>query len=151
MSGELNHSPADIMRYLLVNLDLGSDPDVGTNLGDWPIYVSTEPSLPDDVITVFGTTAIHQGRLQVDGEVQERDGIQIRVRSVGYPIGYAKIKAIATALDEVLYMDGVLIDSDSYAVHSWVRTSGPLELGKQPETKRELFTLNGTIVVKQVS
>ena len=152
MSGLLDHSPADIIRYLLINLGHGCDPEVGTNPGEWPIYVSMEPSSPDDVITVFGTTSVHQGRTQVDGEVQEREGIQIRVRCTNYPDGYEKIEQISIALDEDLYGTGVTIDNATYLVHAWSRTSGPIELGKQvPQTKRELFTLNGTITVKQIS
>ena len=119
----------------------------------WPIYVGNEPDIPDDVMTVFKTSFTHQGRVHPSGEVQGRDGIQIRIRSADYATGDAKAMEIMIGLDEDLYQGVVTLKSNQYQIHSWSRSGGGLiRLGKQvPNTKRELFTINGTVLIRQLS
>ena len=147
MPGILVHSPADITRYLLIGLGLGVLPSTG---GIWPVFVSQEPSLPDNVITTFDMSGLHQGRTQFDGEVQERHGVLVRVRSITHEAGYAKARAIVVALDEDTYDNLINISPNSYRVHAVSRASGPIALGKQmPDTKRDIFTANITVSVRQ--
>lgn len=148
MPGLLDHSPADILREVMVaTLSLGTDPDDGDV---WPVYASSEPDSPDNCITVFDTEGVKTGRLMVGGEVTEHHGIQIRVRSVDFPTGYAKARAIAVSLDEELYYDPVTMESSIYNVRCFNRTSGVLSLGKDvPNTKRNLFTINGLLSVRR--
>jgi hypothetical protein len=149
MPGTLTHSPAEITRYLIINLGLGVLPSAG---GNWPVFTSQEPSLPDNVITTFDIIGVHQGRTQYDGEVQERHGVVIRVRSITHQIGYTKARAITVALDESAYQETIDISPNSYLVHAISRASGPIALGKQiPDTKRDIFTTNITVSVRQVT
>jgi len=148
MSGALDHSPADIVAQLLVDLSLGSDP---TGSSAWPVFVAREPETPDNCITVFGTASKKQGRTMNDGEVQEQHGIQVSVRSGTYPTGFAKARAIAVALDESVRLNTVSLESATYTVYGVSRTSGPLDLGKEPTTKRNVFTINATVTLRQSS
>jgi hypothetical protein len=155
MPGTLTHSPADIVRYLLVDLGFGSSPS-GT--ADWPIYCSSEPDSPDNLITTIDMTGVHQGRLMVDGEVQERHGVQILIRNARFVAGWLKSRQIAVALDAV-YQSTVVVGAKSYLVHAITRSSGPLSLGMEapsegratPISKRETFSVNCTVSVREVS
>lgn len=142
MSGELDHSPATIISQLLVDLGLGTLP---ADSEAWPVYTSVEPNAPDNVITVFDTQGANAGRHMKTGERQEFHGIQVRVRSAEYPVGYAKAREIAVALDEEVYRTEVLVEFTTYLVHSISRSSDVLSLGKDsPRTARRLFTVNAT-------
>ena len=147
MSGALAHSPADILRYLLIDLGHGTLPSDGAL---WPIYESQEPNLPDNVITTYNTTNVHQGRVMSDGEVQERYGIQIRVRATTELIAFVKSQAITISLDQDVYLKGVTINGSGYLVHAVSRISGPMSIGKEtPDSKRDLFTINVTAAIRQ--
>lgn len=148
MPSSLLHSPADIIRTMLIDLSLGTAPSDSLT---WPVYVSQEPSLPDNCITVYDTTGTDDGHTQPDGELQERHGIQVRIRSVDHPTGWTKSRAIAVALDEEVYRELVTIGASLYRVHAIARSPGPISLGKQtPDTKRDLFTINATVSVRQL-
>lgn len=149
MPGLLIHSPADILRYALVDLGLGTIPSEN---GLWPIFVSVEPDTPDNCITLYDTTGIHQGRRQVDGRVLDRAGIQIRVRSSSHVVGYTKANAIAIAVDEDIYLTNTTVNLVTYQIWAISRDSGGiLALGKQtPNSKRDLFTVNVNMSVKQL-
>ena len=108
MPGTLTHSPADITRYLLVASGYGTLPSAS---GSWPIHVSQLPSTPDSVMLVKGTANVHQGRVHIDGEVQERHGIQILVRGIPYTAVHTKSNLVAIALDEDVYDTEVTIGS----------------------------------------
>jgi hypothetical protein len=149
MPGTLTHAPEYILSRLLIGLNLAQDPDVGVT--NWPVHYTQEPDSPDNVITIYGTDGIDDGRTMVDGERQERHGIQLKVRGNDHDTAFAKIRELAVALDEDVYSNGVVIGSTSYRVHSFSRTSGPISLGKDSvQTKLDLFTLNGTLLVREL-
>lgn len=153
MSGSLQHGPNDILRYLLIGLGGGlvvapTTPPANP-APDWIINVGFEPTSPDNCITVFNTSPILDGRTHPDGETQQHDGIQIRVRSLTEPVGYAKCNAITTALDAIL-RSSVVIGSSQYLVQS-VSHRGILYLGKEEGTSRRIHTINVVMSVRQVS
>ena len=155
MPGTLTYSPADVIRQLLIDLAYGTS---SSGTADWPVYCSTLPDSPDKVITVVDTTGIHQGRLMISGEVEERHGIQILVRSAKFPSGWSKADDITVGLDAV-YQAGVVMDTKSYFVHAISRSSGPIALGKEapsegsniPISKREMFSVNCTVSVRETN
>lgn len=151
MAGSLNHSPADVVRKLLITLELGhaSPP---TSADQWPIYVSAEPTDPDNVITLYDTEGRSHGRVHNDGERQEHHGFQVRVRARTHPLGYAKAKAIAETLDTGIYQEVVTMPDDThYLVHAVSRGSDVLPIGfESPTSKRVLFTINALVALRQV-
>lgn len=153
MAGRLTHSPAQIVRQLLIDLDLGSSIPAQT----WAVHAYVEPDRPDDCITVYDTSMVGDGRIMASGEVQGREGVMIRVRSAPYigsneeHPGWNKANDIAATLDEDVLDDTVTISGVNYTVHSASRVSGPIYVGVDaPDTKRHVFTINPTISVRQV-
>lgn len=150
MPGPLAHSPADVLRWCLINNDHGTDPNLYVD--DWPITVSDEPDTPDNCITLFDTVDRTNGRFQTNGEVQGSHGIQIRLRSKNHATGYSKLDSIKEFLDKQLVQKTVTIDGVEYLLYSCYRTSGILSLGREmPQTNRRIFTLNVQLSVRQTS
>jgi len=149
MSGSLTHSPADIVRHLLVDQSLGTLPSAS---GSWPIAAFEELSTPDDTITLYDTDPRMLGRVQPTGRQIEHHGFQVRIRSTSKPSGFTKARAIAIAMDEDISLDEVTISGSVYLVHSIGRVSGVLYLGKEkPNSHRSLFTINATVVLRQTT
>lgn len=157
MPGLLNHSPADIVRRLLVDLGLGSYPAIPA--GSWPVYASEEPQTPDNTITVFDTTGKRQGRMMIDGAVEEHHGFQIRIRSADDRTGATKARTIADTIDKNVYRRWVTVDSTRYQVHSLDRSGDVISLGRERSegggkdkkpSQRRIFTINGTAHIVKV-
>lgn len=147
MSGTLTHSPADVLRHLLVELGQGVLPSVG---GDWPIYVGAEPNTPDSVVTLYDTAGRDDGRVMSDGERQEHHGVQIRLRDPDHQSGYLKARAVALALDQDIAQSEQTIAGTTYTVHAVSRTTDVISLGKEvPKSKRNLFTINVVVALRQ--
>lgn len=148
MSGTLEHTAADVLRYLLVNLGLGTLP---TASGSWPIGVDHEPDKPDNAITIYDTAPKMQGRRMTDGIMQEHYGVQIRVRCIAHATGVAKAQAFVTALDQTIENNSITVGSDTYIVYAVTRTTGVLSIGREPQTNRPLFTINAVVALRQTS
>lgn len=149
-----NHSPADILRYLLIDLDYGVLPTGQTVSSDtWLIFADLEPDRPDNCITVYNTNNIQFGRSQIDGSIFEHEGFQIRIRSATSVIGYRKSAALVEALDNIIYFNTVTIGEDTYCIRSTRRIGDINALGKDTPTptQRSVYTINGTIVLKQLT
>jgi len=149
MSGTLNHSPADIIRQLLIDLSLGTD---GT-LTDWPIYSTASPNTPNDIIVVTKTESKFQGRDMNSGEIQEHYGINISVRGEDVVTASDKAQDIAFALDATVDRDVVSMTgpTNTYQIEATTRIGAPLPLGKEEEGRRELFSLNLIVSMYQLS
>ncbi len=146
---DLLHSPANVLAQLLVDMGQGTAPEESDA---WPVYTAKEPNLPDNCITCYDTSPREDGRVHTDGERQEHQGVQVRVRARTHPAGYAKIRALATALDQYVYQALVSLDGAEYLLWSVSRTGGILSLGvDSPNTRRVLFTLNAVLTVRLVS
>jgi Bacteriophage minor capsid protein len=147
MPGILNHSPAQILRRVLVAQGHGADPPAGP----WPAYCPLEPDKPDNCLTVQGTAGTDHGRTMIDGERQEFHGVQLRVRASDPLTGYTKARALAVALD-TLSRVAVTLSTTAYLLHAVTRTSDVLELSTDtPRTKRHLYTINARFTVRQTS
>lgn len=140
--GLILDSPAEIIRQLLVDLELGS----GSPPGPWPVFATTEPDAPDDVITVADTTPLLQGRVHVTGEQPDNPGFQVRVRSGTHNPGYVKAAEIADALSRRATRAVVTVGDRTYLIQSVTRTTGVIPLGREsPASRRRLFTLNAVM------
>lgn len=147
MPGVMTHPPEKILGQLLRDLGLGSA--VG-GAGTWPVFVGSEPTNPDEAITVFGTVGRLQGRTNPDKEMSEMPGGQIRVRSGMYEIGSAKARAIADALDAV-YRQIVIVVGVQYLIQHVGRTTPVLPIGTESATsKRQVFTVNVLMSLRQL-
>jgi hypothetical protein len=137
------HSPADVLRYLLIQLGLGTAPSSG---GAWPVYAADEPATPDNCITVYDTQGRDAGRIMNTGEREEYPGFQVRVRSLDHPTGALKANQIADALDTAVRLTNVTVETYTYLVYCVSRTGNVLAAGKEsPTSKRKLFFINGVV------
>lgn len=107
------HSPSDILRYLLIDLSVGTLP---TDNQNWPIYVANEPNKPDNCITIYDTIGTDDGRSMIDGDIWKHDGIQVRVRSVDYRTGWDKITIVQETLAKQIRNTSIWVDDEPYLV-----------------------------------
>lgn len=150
MPGPLQHSPADIVRQLLI--DSGWARDFVDEDTSWAVFEGAEPDLPDDCVTVYDTTGIDHGREGVAGERAESHGFQVRVRSKVKTDGFSKVREIAVGFDESVYLVVVHVDDVAYQVQSVKRVGEPAFIGYDaPRSKRSVFTLNSYISLRQVN
>lgn len=145
----LDNSPSQVLQYAMVALGLGSMPVDGD---PWPIFATSETPTPDNQIVIFDTSGILDGRLQQTGEQQEFPGIQIKVRATDPIVGYVRIQDIAANLDAVCPPYPVAIGLKNYHIWNISRKGTILRLGKEtPTSKREIFTVNMTITLRQIA
>lgn len=151
MSGSLSHSPAEVVRKLLVDLGLATAPT--TPPGGWPAYVDHCPDVPARSLCVYNTESRLQGRRMVDGVVCEHYGLQVRVQSEPLAPEYAmnRARSIATVFAEQVLRNNVAIGSSTYLVQSIARTSGVLSLGMDTANRHRLFTINFLVSLRQLS
>ena len=148
MSSGLAHSPADVLRWLLISLGIGTDP---ANEGSWPIFASSEPDLPDSLITLYDTAGIGDGRIQRGGEAPKHHGMSIQVRGVDDPTAWVKMDTLVGAISESTRNTLVDVGDNQYIVYAITIQSGPLALGREPGTNRFLFTINVLAAIRQIT
>lgn len=149
MSLKFLHTPSDIIRWMLIDLGLGTDPE---DSGSWPVYRGSEPDTPDSVITVYGTSGQQDGRSQIDGEVFEHHGFMIRVRSNRERTAAAKAYEIDNALNESVQNKLVNIDGNTYIVCAVNRKGSVNSVGKEsPTSERNVFTINAISAIYRTS
>lgn len=149
----LVHSPADIVRAWLIAADVasqGSWSGAGVYTGPaWPASYAAEPDRPDNCVTVYDAMGSDDGRSMIDGEREGLDGIQIRIRAEDHRTGRTRANIIWTQLCKTSLNVLVAVGSDSYLVRNFSRIGDILCLGKEPESKRRIFTINTLVNVEQ--
>jgi hypothetical protein len=152
VANQLQHSPADVTAQLLRNLGLGVlgsyDSSGNYNGAAWPVQSFGEPEQPDEVITVYDTAGVEEGRTMTDGQIQEHRGVQVRVRSKTFPGGWLKADSIRQALAQTVKLTQVTLEGVNYLVGCFGKIGTIMVLGKDsPDTKRSLFTVNATVAL----
>lgn len=138
------------MQGLLIARALGTSANLDP-LQDWPVYAPTEPSSPDDVITVTGTAGITHGRNHITGELGEHYGLSIRVRSAVEGDGYDKANEIATELNEDVYNAIITLEGSDYCIQSIRTVTSVLYIGyEMPTSKRHIHVVNCLASIKQI-
>lgn len=150
-SEPLIHSPAEILSQLLIDLDLGVEPEIPA--AAWSVYYGSEPADPDRCITTYDTQGRDGGRMHATGLRDEHPGIQIRIRADTHRVGFAKAKAIAHAIDTGVVSDVVTMDDNTTRYHVWnvTRTGNVLAIGKEPTSQRAIFTVNVIATIKRLT
>ncbi len=152
IDGELIHSPADIIRHLLVELNFAVLPSdwVGSKT-DWLGSCNETPDNPDRVITTFDSAGDSFGYTQVDGNQSNSYGVQIQIRSDTFPIGWRQANSINSTLMKEVYDYNITIEENSYRIHS-ITAGDILPVGNEsPQSRRLLFTINLTTFIARIS
>ena len=156
MTTTLEHSPADIVRQLLIDLSLGANGGVS-----WPVYASNEPAsnnsdVPDALIVVTDTASRKDGRCQVSGRLFQHYGIQILVRHPTHQLGFLKASTIERTLSEDVNKQSVSLEAvvgtstDTYLVYS-LSVNPLLVLGKGPDNNLSFFSINAFVSLRQTA
>ena len=144
----MTHSPADVLRKLLVSLGHGTMPSAA---GSWPVSVAQEPDDPDDDMTLYDEIGRKDGRAMASGEVYEHHGVQLQLRAAKFTDGYTKVSGVVGALDQDVEAAGVTIDTSTYVVYAVSRTGTINYLGHEPESRRHIWTVNLLVSIRQTA
>lgn len=139
-------SPADVIRQMLVDLELASDqPDV-----DWFAYTGFLPDNPNSALCVYDTSGRKDGRLMKTGEQITHPGIQIVIRGLDYLPTRGRAQDIALALDAQRKTVVAIESTGSYIVHNVSRTGDIISLGMEMEgdRRRHMFTINAMVTIE---
>ena len=138
-------SPADVIRQLLIDLELGAEVD-----GSWPVFVSFLPGAPDNALCVYDTAGRMDGRVMATGEKITHPGVQIVVRGSIYPDSRRKAEDIALAFDAQQGATIVMDSVDSYILQNVSRSGDIIPLGVEQEgdRRRHLFTVNVVVTMR---
>ena len=155
MESNLPHTVADIIRWLLITIGQGTDPNDNDTpeLRIWPVHAKSEPDSPDDCITVYSTSGTLDGQSPHDSSLWDRHGWQVRVRGRTHHSGYQKANNIRNTLAAVYWQTitvqdpGGTIETD-YRVER-VNIDGQVnDLNReQPTSGRYVFTINGVATI----
>lgn len=144
----LANSPADVIGQMMIDMSLGTDSD---DNGEWPIFVNSEPSTPDNCITVYDTAGIDNGSDMILGRLMQYHGFQVRVRAKTHRAGWLKADEIRANLAESVYQRAVAVEDHDYLVQCIGGIGTVLILGREVGvSKRSLFTVNATATMNQV-
>jgi len=133
MSGNLTHSPAEIVLEVLIATGNAARVDSVSPV-DWMVFqnktmpakvLNTSNFLTDKLISVYDTTGIVNGRNFITGEYDEFHGVMIMLRLNEFEdnVGFQKAKSIQHYLDTEINRYTITVDSSNYIVHQMRRTS----------------------------
>lgn len=151
----LAHSPAEVLRQLIIDLNQGSWPNLDS---DWPVYTRQKPNEPDNLILTTTLGSVPHGRNFVTGESRLHFGAEVLVRSIrtnstgtgGYTSGYEKIGLVCLALNTQVFNRIVYVSSYTYTVHAMVQTGDISDQGADnADNERYLFSVSYTMAITQ--
>lgn len=150
MTNNLQDAPSAIVRKLLVDLGLASDP-LAVPLLPWPAYAKSEPPTPDNCVTVYDTAGTSTGRAHPTGELFGYQGFQVRVRAATDRAGWIEVDAIMTTLAQDVYRRQVTVGANTYLVQCVTRIGDAIALGREAGvSERRLWTLNAQLDARQL-
>lgn len=156
MAQTLKHSPAEIVRKLLLDLGLGVAAawTAGKYTGSpWPVFDAGMPDAPDNAIAITDTQGRGFGYSQPTPEALGFGGFQVMVRAKDHRTGWLRADAIYRGFLGVVNLVVALPGDDaaSYEVNGIPDIGDVLPIGTEQSTKRHLFTINCTLDAELIS
>lgn len=144
-------SPAYVLASYIIENVIGSMTNPADE-DDWPLYVSFMPDNPDietNLGVLYDGPGMLDGRL-MDGPVIQHHGLQLRIRSESYTIGWAKMEEIVSALDTVI-RETITVGGEEYLILNVKRGGLITSLGVEGGTRnRRIFTTDFVITLRRV-
>lgn len=143
----MTHSPAEIIRQLLLELGYVTLPESSE---DWPCYVSSMPQgegVPNDVVCVTDTAGVQRTRT-LNGRNHVAYGIQVRSRSLDYSSAYQRVSQIAEEFESV-HRKFIMVGDTVYWIDA-IYQSGPAISMGQDEQRLANCSLNITMSLLDV-
>lgn len=159
MSSSLRHSPADVIRWLLIAKGEGSDPaswidptDAAPG-NDWPCFTGSEPDAPDDVLTVSDMTPRSTDRKMKGprGGLVRHHGLQVRIRGGSQNVATQKMETVMRTLAENVFDETVVIEGAKYLVHAVYGLSPTYQGREVPATKRWLIMIACSTTIRPLN
>lgn len=156
MSGQLYHTPAEIVAQLIADLGLADVQGTGTGVAPtgWTVFALHFPEDPEQAIFVKDTAGRLHGRSQPTGVTGEHYGIQVLARSSEDPAAsYRRVKLLLEYFDTQVKRDEViLVDQNSiartYRVNAITRTSPAIPAGS--DGRRYFYSGNAVASIELV-
>lgn len=120
-----------------------------THPSDWSFFVGAEPDMPDQVVSVYDTTGVTDGKDMRSLETITLHGIQVRLRSTVYDHGWGKVQEVKKVLDRVR-METVRVGNVAVKIHAFKLSGTPSFIGRTEKNRRSVFTLNGLLTATEV-
>ena len=159
MPSSLDDSQADVVRQLLIDRGHGFDPEDDPD-EEWPVFAKNEPADPDNRMTTFNTPGVGTRRQQPTGELAGHLGFALRVVAEDWDTGWEKANAVRSDFstggdggvrNATVVVTRGITPARTYAVASVSRLSDVRDAGKEPTSKRNVFTIDGLIAIRQVN
>lgn len=162
----LTHSPAKIVQYLLIQLELGVVPPSSGTPGpstDWPVYahqkiINANPqvSYPINAIIVYDTGGDLNGRVMLTGIETEQYGIMIHTRHLDPEVAQQYAGEIKDTLLQSVYRIEVPVPAEvnaggtttpeaSYFIQALTQKSSVIQLGTETQNRWCTSSVNFTI------
>ncbi len=141
----MNQPPTLVLRAALGVKNLVTLP---RHAGEWPSFTSFLPDVdaakkvPANAVCLYDTTGHKHGRLMRTGEVLQHWGVQVKVRSSDYQVGWMKANKIAAEMDTTKRL---AIDAGNYLYLLHAISRGPvLAMGRDPndQKRNHHFSIN---------
>ena len=143
----LEISQAHILRKYIIAQLLMTLPSAG---GNWPLFTGHMPDMDADCGCVYSTAGVLDAKLLRSGEVIEKLGAQIMIRSTNYETAFAKMEAIVMTLDAAVNVN-VAVSGNNYTLQNASRKTPIVPLGAEKGTAdRLLFSVNFLLTIKKV-
>ncbi len=144
-------SPASVIaEYIITTLELMTRPTLNN---DWPLYTSLLPdgkNVKTNAGVIYDIAGVSDSR-QMNGLIPEHPGIQLRIRSRDYETGFAKIEAMASALDDLVTVATVIVGDETYEIYNVSRQINIIPSDEvKGTTRRYLFTLDFIVTIKKL-
>ena len=139
----MNHSAAQVLKQYLIDIGYFED-DLGD---DWAIFVGSLPDKPYRAAAVYDTAGLLDGRIQSSGEAIIHHGVQLRVRSDSYNVGWVKIHDAGVALSAAQNAT-VVLGTSTYTINNITTASSIVSLGPEEGSTRNVgFTSNFILTI----
>jgi hypothetical protein len=140
----VNATPAQALaRYLRAEAVAA-----GSATLDWYVTVGSMPNARDNILTVYDTGGALDGRLHRIGKFVTHPGVNVRIRAVSYPLGWARGQMILAALER-MRNSPVIVDAETVLMQAFTLTSDLASMGTEETNLRQHFSLNGTLTLKE--
>lgn len=143
-----NHTPSRIVMQFLVEQGLVCTAESGHN---WPCYYDHFPDTPNNAVCVRSVEGIVMESIQITGEIQEENGIQVEVRGTEGDKAYIKARQIKDAFDTNSCRVDVDLGPYTYLIHDIRRIGEVHRLGYDPDTSRWRYTLNALALLEDLT
>lgn len=141
MSLPFLHSPAVIVQALISSI-----------ISPTTVYAGSEPTEPDNCITVYDTEGQADGREMVGGEILEHIGIMFRVRGKDHPTTYSIAANLRKAIAEQIRLNNLVLGSATYTIWCFSKIKPIFFLGRDmARSQRYVFTVNCLASIERVA